>query len=227
MKRRLAQFRGVLTPAQIATGINVATRNARRLCDDASLMFERGRSPSAIGLAILSIEESGKTRVLRELALARNEDDIKSAWREYRSHTSKNQLWLVVESLLKGASKLGDFSHLFDPDSDHPQMLDQLKQISLYTDCLGNAHWSTPEEVVDNKLARSLVTVAAVLSHSREVTQEEIDLWIFHMQPVYKTTTEAMERALMAWDKDMRARGLLKEDPFTMEEFIKRGFKRR
>ena len=146
--------------------MNAAARDSKRLFDDAKLLLERCRYPSAVGLAILSIEESGKLRILRELALARNQEELLDAWREYRQHTSKNQLWLVIESVLTGASRLQDFGHLFDPNSEHPQLLDQLKQISLYTDCLSNGHWSVPDGVVDMSLSKMLVEVAEVLCQS-------------------------------------------------------------
>jgi len=220
--KRLPQYKGTLTSAQIAEGMNAATCNSKRLFEDARVMLEQCRYPSAVGLAILSIEESGKHRILRELALVRNQKELLSAWREYRQHTSKNQLWLLIESVLKGASKLQDFGHLFDSNSEHPQLLDQLKQISLYTDCLSNGHWSVPDEVVDMSLAKMLVEVAEVLCQSHKVTAEEMELWTIHLQPVYNTTAEAMERALIAWDREMRARGLLKGGS-TMEEFVTTG----
>jgi AbiV family abortive infection protein len=225
MKQRLQQHRGGLTSVQIADGINAAKRNASRLCDDASLLLERGRYPGAVALAILSIEESGKCRILRELALARDQDELLSSWREYRQHTSKNQMWLLIDSLLKGASKLSDFSDLFDPSSDHPQVLDQLKQISIYTDCLGNAHWSIPDDVVDIGLAKMLTETAKVLCQSRKVTAEEVELWIAYLQPAYKASMEAMENALIAWDREMRARGLTDSANSTMEQFIRSGLR--
>ena len=39
---------------RVAAGINAAIQNAKRLSDDASLLFEAGRFPSAASLAILS-----------------------------------------------------------------------------------------------------------------------------------------------------------------------------
>jgi AbiV family abortive infection protein len=223
MKQRLPQYRGVLTSAQIAEGMNAANRNSKRLASDARLMLEQVRHSSAVGLSILAIEESGKLTILRELALARNANELNRAWREYRQHTSKNQLWLLIDSALKGASKLRDFGHLFDPGSEHPQILDQLKQVSLYTDCLDNGHWSIPDEVIDFDLAKMLVGIAEILSYSHEVTTQEVELWILHIQPVYKTTREAMEQALIAWDREMRSCGLLKDRSSTMEDFITRG----
>lgn len=225
MKKRLAHYNGALTSTQIAAGMNSAMKNATRLAEDARTMLDHRRYPSAVGLAILAIEESGKLRIMREMALSRNNAEIQSSWREYRQHTSKNQLWLLVDSVLRGASKLREFSHLFDPNSEHPYVLDQIKQISFYTDCLGKAHWSVPQDVIEHELATALVEVAEVLSKSREVTPEEIDLWIHHMQTVFKTTMDAMERGVAAWDAEMRSRGLLSSDGPTMAEFISHGLR--
>ena len=45
--------------------MNAARRNARRLAEDAKLLLEAGRYPTATALAVLSIEESGKMSILR------------------------------------------------------------------------------------------------------------------------------------------------------------------
>jgi len=147
--KKLSQYKGKLTPAEAAAGINRARHNAKRLAADAGRLLAIDRYPSALELAILSIEESGKISILRSLVLARSEDDVKTAWREYRSHTSKNRLWPIIELVRKGARKLDDFVSLFCDQADHTLLLDQLKQIALYTDCLGDCHWSEPDQVID------------------------------------------------------------------------------
>lgn len=220
--KRLPQYSGPLTAEQIASGMNAATRNASRLSSDALTMLQAGSFASACALAILSIEESGKHTILRQLALAKDQEDVKLAWREYRKHTSKNQHWLLIDSFLHGASKLRDFGHLFDPDADHPYVLDQLKQVTIYTDCLDVARWSVPDEIIDEPLARMLVGVSHVLAQSHEITIEEIELWITYLQPTYHVSAEAMERAVIDWDKEMRRRGLISGGT-TMEEFVTRG----
>lgn len=68
----LPQYKSKLSAAEIAAGINAASTNANRLADDAELLLENDRYPSALSLAILSIEESGKVSILRTLALSRN-----------------------------------------------------------------------------------------------------------------------------------------------------------
>jgi AbiV family abortive infection protein len=70
--------------------MNCANSNAERLLNDAELLYENGRYASAVGLAVLAVEEAGKEAMLRSLALARNANELKEAWRDYRTHTSKN-----------------------------------------------------------------------------------------------------------------------------------------
>ena len=53
------QYRGPLTPAQAADGINAASDNARRLAEDAQALFEQGSFAIAASLAILAVEEAG------------------------------------------------------------------------------------------------------------------------------------------------------------------------
>jgi len=109
--------------------MNAATQNAERLAKDARLLFDNERYASSLALSILSIEESGKCRILRELALARDDKELRECWREYRSHTKKNQLWPLIETFMKGARRAEDFRPLLEPDAEHPYILDKVKQI--------------------------------------------------------------------------------------------------
>ena len=63
-KGNLSQYRGKLTPAQIAEGMNAAICNARRLEGDAQVLFDLERYPTAASIAVLSIEESRKVSIL-------------------------------------------------------------------------------------------------------------------------------------------------------------------
>ncbi len=140
MARKLNQYKGRLSPKQIAEGINAVRRNAARLLEDAQIFLESNRFPSAAALAILSIEESGKLFILRKLALAKTDYEVAKIWREYRSHIKKNILWLLPQLVMEGARRLDDFRPIFELEDEHPYIFDQVKQISCYTDCLGKAH---------------------------------------------------------------------------------------
>ena len=77
VKKRLNQYKGSLNSSQIAAGINSALLNSKRLVEDSILLFNEERYPSAVSLAILSIEEAGKVSILRELALYSDEKKLK------------------------------------------------------------------------------------------------------------------------------------------------------
>jgi AbiV family abortive infection protein len=225
MKRRLNQYADRLTADEIAAGMNAARENARRLTVDARLLFDNGRYASALALSILAIEEVGKEPILRTIAVASDSADLKSGWRDYRSHTKKNVLWPLIEWIQKGARRATDFQALFDDGAEHPRILDQVKQLCLYTDCLGKRHWALPDKVVNRDLASVMLSTAELLIKTREITKDEIELWIHYLKPHWKDDV-ARTRALFNWDKEMRRRGILVDDEkCTMQQFFEIGIK--
>lgn len=223
MQKKLNAYHGKLSVAEVAEGMTVARHNARRLANDAATLLAAGSFPTAASLAVLAIEEAGKTSILRSLALAIDNVEIKNAWKAYRSHTSKNVMWLLPALASAGARKLDDLRTLFDPNSDHPYLLDQLKQLGFYTDCLGTRHWSVPTKVIDQDLARMLVTAADVLAKEKDVAEKEIELWIEHIGPVWKKSPTYMNKGLADWYAAMQAVGLIPEGKNKMEQFIHHG----
>ena len=171
-KANLSQYRGRLTPAQVADGMNSAIRNARRLADDARALFDLERYPTAASLAVLSIEESGKVSILRHFAIARDLPTCRRIWRDYRNHRSKNVAWILPDLIAAGARDLDSLQLAMQPDAEHTAILNNVKQIGLYSDCLGSVHWSEPEKVINKQLAQMLVRIAVLfcgkgISHSR------------------------------------------------------------
>ncbi|MFU1519955.1 AbiV family abortive infection protein [Vreelandella alkaliphila] len=220
MAEDLKQYKGRLSASQIASGINVAIKNSRRLFEDASLLFDNGRYPSALALAILSIEESGKASILRSLSLADDVKELKEGWKRYRSHKDKNTHWIALDMMLEGARSLEDLSRISDPDSDHPKILDQLKQVALYTDCLGSAHWSFPEEVVEKDLAAGILRTADIFSRKQNCTEEHISLWVKHMLPVKNQPQSIQNQALLNWFNEMKAKGHITEGEVAFKDFL-------
>lgn len=181
--RILQQFKGRLTPAQAAYGINAAVANAKRLAEDAKLLLEAKRYPSASSLAILSLEELGKRAILRELLTAPSDVEVQDCWRRYRRHTQKNYLALLPDRLRGGAKHLHEFRDLFlECGEAQRTTVDAIKQLGFYTDCCGSVHWATPPEVVNEKVASELVSLVWALSESKESTTiQELELWQLHM----------------------------------------------
>lgn len=224
-KKELDKYKGRLTAEEVADGMNAAERNAVRLSEDAELLLEGRRFPSAAALAILAIEEAGKAAILRQLSLNQDDDKARSdCWRDYRSHTKKNVSWPLPQLVARGARSLDDFSPLFSKSVDHPFLLDKVKQISLYTDCLGDVNWSEPAEVIDEELAKMLVWNARLLSKHPDTTPQEIELWIKHMKPYIGPGATAnyggAKQALLAWYIDLKEHGLATHGTDEIRAFI-------
>jgi AbiV family abortive infection protein len=214
----LEEYRGRLTSAEAADGMNAAARNARQLAADAKLLLDAERYPTAAALAGLSIEESGKVSILRELATETTPEGLRDQWRRYRDHRSKNGAWLLPELAAKGARRLGDLAETVNRDSEHTALLNIIKQIGLYTDCYRRGHWSEPVQVIDANLARSLVRTADILAGKEEVTAREMELWVEHVRPVWRTPE--MAYALLRWATAMYNEGLTKRTPESYARFL-------
>lgn len=225
MVRKLDQYAGTLPLEQIAEGMNLAKRNARRLYEDAKTLFDAGRYPTALSLAILSIEEAGKIQILRRMTTEASSDQVKALWKEYRSHTKKNVAWTVLQHVnWGGATKLEDLRPMYDETSNHPFLLDQLKQLGFYTDCLGQAHWAVPDDVIEKELVEHLLMVARVHSGVPDVTTRELQLWQQHVGDTRQyADLRVAKKALANWYEAMRAGGMYPEGPNEMEAFMEQG----
>jgi AbiV family abortive infection protein len=215
----LSEYRGPLDAAAIAEGINAASRNACRLVDDAKLLLDAERYPSAAALAALAIEERGKVSILRALAVAQSPEELRAQWRRYRDHRSKNGAWILPSLAAQGAHRLDHLGEAVERDAEHTAVLNSLKQIGLYTDCYGsNARWSEPKETIDGSLACALVNIAELLSKEKIVTPREIELWVEHLSPVWNTSE--MPHALLRWATAMHREGLSDTIPEEFARFV-------
>ena len=208
-KKKLPQYKGKLNAANIAAGMNAAIKNARRLFNSAEILFENKDYATAVSLAILAIEEAGKTSILREISLVTDETLLKKCWKEYRRHTQKTKAWNMVDYIKRGSVKLQDFKGMFNPDNTSSNQLDQVKQIGFYTDCLGSAHWSIPEEIIDKDFAEQILLIARMHCQSDyEISTREIELWIECLTPVWMTSMNKMKQGLLNWHQRMQEEGL-------------------
>lgn len=218
--RRGWQYRGLLTFEQIADGMTRALQNAQRLVDDAQILFDQGRVPSAVALAILSIEESGKVPILRQMALAGDERECKRLWKSYRSHTDKNVWWIIGELVRSGARTLDDLFPIVDPSAEHPGMLDELKQLCIYTDCFSNVKWSSPDEVEIQQLVPYLLMIARLFARPEPVSADSIEAYFRHMYPVKGGSLAAQREATRSWLRELVDRGLSDASPDEITAFL-------
>ncbi|MEM1191776.1 MAG: AbiV family abortive infection protein [Pseudomonadota bacterium] len=217
-KSLLKPYIGPLNPKEIKDGIAFAQANALRLLGDAKLLLDAKRYPTATALAILSLEEQGKITILKRFALLSDPDEVKLAWKEYRNHRSKNAGWIIPQLAAGGARSMKDMESAVDSKSEHSAVLDSLKQVSLYTDCLAAAHWSSPDNVIKEELAQSIVWSADVMWGAKEVTLREIELWREIVGPYYKQP--GMMDAVLRWQKAMVDEGLSEIEPRELAKFM-------
>jgi AbiV family abortive infection protein len=190
------------------------------LVADADLLIQHERWPRAASLAVLAIEEAGKVPLIRSLLLASDEATRRAEWRAYRSHTKKNVLWILPELAKQGARFLDDLRPTIDPHSDHPDVLEALKQIGFYTDAYGDkCNWSIPEKYIQPGFAKSLVAIAHLLSDRNEAmtTVEELKLWVKHLKPVWKGPMWEMSQALSACYAEAEELGVLRRGESARE----------
>lgn len=219
-RRTLSQYSGGLTTTQAAEGIQAALRNGRALLADARLLLDKGRWKRAAALAILAVEEGGKTAIIREILLARDQRELKEAWQSYRTHARKNLMYILPALVARGARHLDDFREIYNQSSDHGQLLDSVKQIAFYSDACGVCHWSIPEEVISPALAKDIVAIAGFLVREGPQplsTKEELDIWVKHMSPVWKGELIQMKKALIACYAEARAKGVLQGSTSEIE----------
>jgi AbiV family abortive infection protein len=205
MNAHLQPYAGELSPDEIADGIAGAQANANRLINDAKLLYDAKRFPTAAALAILAIEERGKVIILKRMAIM-PANMLKEAWRDYRSHRAKNAGWAMPLLLADGARTMKDFASLVDKKADHAALLDALKQIAVYTDCLGKKHWSKPEEVISADLSKVLIEVAERMWGDRAITVREVELWRETVAPHYGKPE--MGEAVIRCERALKEEGL-------------------
>lgn len=226
MKRKdhLNKYGGPLSPAQAAQGIQEASRNAMALLEDADILYRNERWARAAALAILSIEESGKVPILRALLLAKSQKELQDGWRQYRTHTRKNRDYILPDLVAKGARTLEDLRPIHDENSEHPYILDALKQVCFYTEAYGKCHWSSPREVIGKDVAQSFLTLARLLSKKLPgafTMEPELKIWFKNMGPVWKRSMNEMKAALLACYSEAREAGVLQgqQDTPSLDDF--------
>lgn len=208
------QYKYKLDPKTAAEGIKLANENAQSLLADAELLLENRRFERCVSLSILAIEEAGKPSIIRAILVTDESKELKKEWQNYRRHTEKNLAWIVPELIAKGAQQLEDLRPMVNPDSDHGQVLDNLKQLSFYTDIFSSRKWSIPKNVIDKDLAKSIFSIAKAMvtkNESAMTSEKELELWIKHLKPVWKHDMLKMKQALINCYNEAESLGLIEK----------------
>tara|TARA_R110001583_G_scaffold172696_1_gene326478 strand:- start:316 stop:990 length:675 start_codon:yes stop_codon:yes gene_type:complete len=209
------QFKGQLTPKQAAEGIRLANENARDLYEDAQILYENDRIQRSVSLSILAIEEAGKSRILKEILLIEDSKELKKSWQDYRKHKEKNLSWIVPSLFVGGARKLDEFKNAFESSESHGQDIDNIKQLSFYTDIFGKGIWIHPKKAIDKKFARMILEFANILTKKSSISIESekgLEIWVKHMKPVWKEQIMSeMKKALIECYEEAETEGIIEK----------------
>lgn len=188
-----------LTLQQIVEGINAVMSNARSLYQDAVLLLEHRRFPRAASLAILSIEEVGKTIILRRMALTEDQDNIDGLWKEFTRHHAKNVPAAFVNRLLAGDRTFREMNVSLGNKGGECSSIDQLKQLGFYVDCDKTIRWLTPYDQVTEPIALHYVGIAQGLSNQPDTTIQDIELFIKHFKSAWGESADIKKQAFLNW----------------------------
>ena len=208
------QYHQKLTPDKAAKGIKAAIENSKSLLADAELLYENKRYERAVALAILAIEEAGKPSIIRGIILEDDPKQLKEQWYNYRNHKEKNANWIVPELISNGAKHIEEMRKTVDKNSDHGQILENLKQLAFYTDAFSKCKWSSPKEVITSELAEIILKVAKTMvggDDKHMATGVELELWVKHMKPTWKQETFKMKQALINFYQESEELGLIEK----------------
>ncbi len=174
----MTSYDGPLLPEDIVSGIQLAQTNARRLIQDARILFSHERYPSSAALAILAIGERGKALVLRRFTVAAKGDEFEMIWKEFRSHQARNSGWKLPPDMAVLNAPLEAEPGDVATENIRAATLDALKQIACYTDFVDKGKWRAPWDIIDANLARSILDSAIAMWGDEPISEQEIGLWM-------------------------------------------------
>ncbi len=205
----MGAYRGVLSPADAAQGMVAARENAGALLADARFLFEDGRVTRVVGLAVLAMEELGRIHLLRSLVLARNDAERREIWSAVGAHTPKSFV-VGIPILARTAASLEAFGALMD-QRRLEAVLEAFKELSFHAQFEAGLGWVTPEAHVSREAAEAVLVAAESLVVERAAfeTEAELEIFVRHLKPVWRTDMGAMREALMRCGREAEAAGVL------------------
>jgi len=103
---------------------------------------------------------------------------------------------------------------MVNPESDHGKTLDNLKQLSFYTDVFSAKKWSIPKDVIDENFAKMILTIAKIMVRKEAggmTTEKELELWVKHLKPVWKQDMLKMKQALINCYNEAESLGIIEK----------------
>jgi hypothetical protein len=108
-------------------------------------------------------------------------------------------------------------------DEITPKRIEQLKQLLLYTDAVGDCRWTSPDDIADEDSSRSVVLIASRIVGTElgaMTSAAELRLWVKHLGPVlWSADYESKKLALLACYQEAAASGVLRGSAELVDGF--------
>ncbi len=199
------RYDGPLNAVQVAEGIAEVKANVGQMVSAAAALATARIYSLSCAYSLMAVEEAQKVSVLRNLLLSDDPDEIKSLWKDFRTHTRKHLHFAIAiasQALVHGEIPPDDAAiEKKIAECPDPQTLEELKQGLIYCDCVkdyaGLPSWSNPASIGDwgaPHAERLLASAREALDHIHLTAPEELAIWKKHVAPNrFKPIKELLE----------------------------------
>jgi AbiV family abortive infection protein len=144
--------------------LNAAHRNAKRLALDAKRLFDAGSYSTAMGLAVLALEEHGKAMLMVQVALHRDAKQKAATWRDFYKHRPKVFGQLMRERF-RQCKTAQDLETAWAATEERVQYVDEnLKQAAFYVGVNEAGDVSEPAKAFPKERVEHFVRAAELLT---------------------------------------------------------------
>jgi AbiV family abortive infection protein len=163
-------FTGALSPADAIAGVRLLQANAMRLVEDAKILLQAERYPSAAMVAVMALDEMSRIFHPLTIAAISGPGRLAEGWKAFRSNR-RDFPWSAFH-------REGD-RHDMRPmtDAELGQMLSLIRRLGRETDCVGPGRWIDPEGLISRDLAAAVVGTAELFCRNRTGARS-MELWI-------------------------------------------------
>jgi AbiV family abortive infection protein len=144
--------------------MNAAHRNAKRLALDAKRLFDSGSYSTAMGLAVLAMEEHGKAELMTLLALHRDAKQKAAIWKDFYNHRAK-VFPQLIRARFRQCKTVQDLEAAWPATEERVQYFDEnLKQAAFYVGVNEAGDVSEPAKAFPKERVEGFVRAAELLT---------------------------------------------------------------
>ncbi len=179
-------FTGRISPADAARGARVTQADALRLIEDAKLLLQAARFPTAAMVAVMALDEMSRVFQVLTLSTIDGSEQLVAAWKEFRGDR-RTFPWSMIQPVE------GEDSARPMGDPELAGMLSFIRKLGSRADFIQPGLWVDPAELVSAELAASIV--ASVESICVAIEPDSLELWSEALRSLPRNATAGMALA--------------------------------